>query len=239
MEIFVYSLLAAASTVIGGSLPLIRSDLSERLRSLVVAFAAGVLLSVGLNELVPESFEAAGRGALVAASVGFIVLYLVERVTTIHVCRDKECDIHTFGNIALIGIGFHSMLDGFAIAVGFGVRPEVGLAVAGAVLVHRFPDGVSIAAVALANRYSRGRAWAVLVAIGLLALLGAALGLAVGQVSLAVLGLGLGLSAGTFIYVATADLLPIAHRNFGDYGVPIAFLIGFAGIFLLASLVEG
>ena len=239
MDTLIYAFLAAASTIIGGSLPLIRRDLGDRMRSIVVAFAAGVLLSVGINEMIPESFLAAGRVALIGASAGFILLYLIERVTVIHVCRDEDCDIHTFGNVALGGIGFHSMLDGFAIAVGFELEPEVGLAVAGAVLVHRFPDGVSIAAVALASRYSRSRAWLLLGIIALLALVGAAFGAAIGSVSETIIGIGLGISAGSFLYVATADLLPIAHRNFRDYGVPIAFLAGFAGILLLTSLIEG
>lgn len=239
-RVLALTVIAAVSTVVGGSLPLIRGELSQRAESWVIALAAGILLSVSLNEMIPESFEAAGEAALLGASAGFIVLYILERITTIHACRDEHCDIHAiFGLTALVGIGVHSLFDGFAIAVGFEFSPVLGLSIAGAVLVHRFPDGISVAAVALSNRYPRPRIWLLLAAIGALAILGAVVGLGMGTASTVVLGAALGISAGTFLYIATADLLPIAHRNYRDLGVPVAFLLGFVGIYFLLRLVEG
>lgn len=242
MELNVFGLaaLAAVSTLVAGAFPLLASrEFSARALSRLVALSAGILLSVGLLEMLPESFEIAGQSALVAVGIGFILLYLVEKITLIHVCRDQDCDVHAFSSTALIGIGFHSFVDGFAIAVSGQLNLALGLLVAVAVLVHRIPDGVSVAAVMLSHGYEKARTWLILILISVLALVGAVVGVLIpispGN-SLGVLGVVLALSAGTFIYVSTNDLLPEAHRQAQDYGVPVLFVVGFFGFFAVGEI---
>ncbi|MHB1381117.1 MAG: ZIP family metal transporter [Thermoleophilia bacterium] len=236
MTALLYATLAAIFTIVGGSLPLVRRNLSGRLLSLLIAFSAGVLLSAGLNEMMPESFELAGKTAAVGVSAGFILLYLSERVTMVHSCREQGCEVHPFGFFAIAGIGFHTALDGFAIAVSSEVGAELGAVVAIAVLAHRFPSGISFAGVMLACGYTRQRAWVTLMILGALAIVGAGVGLLFRDVSVAGLGFAIGLSAGSFLYISTSDLLPIAHEHsWGDYGVPLSFASGF-GIMLAAAL---
>ena len=230
-HVLTFASMAAAFTLLGGSLPLLKRDLSQRALSLWVAFSAGALLSTGLNHMVVESYEAVGKAAIVLVGVGFILLYLIEKVTMIHACQEEDCETHTFGGFALAGIGFHGLLDGFAIAVSLELSLSLGFLVGLAVLSHRFPTGVSIASIMLANAYPRARSWRLLGLLAGLVVLGAGLGLSVpaGAQTQRFLGLGVALSAGTFIYIATADLLPLAHhRNIRDYWVPAAFLGGFS-----------
>ncbi len=231
--------LAAVFTIAGGALPLARRGLGERGLSLLVAFSAGVMLSTGINSMLPASFELAGSGAVLGVSAGFILLYLAERVTLVHACREHGRHVHTLGVFAVAGLGFHMALDGFAIAVSGEAQAALGAVVALAVLAHRFPSGISFAGVMLVSGYERSRAWATLVVLALLAPAGAAAGLLFAGVGDAVLGFAIGLSAGTFLYISTSDLLPEAHeRGWHDYGVPLAFAAGFA-LMLAAALVLG
>ncbi|RJQ46974.1 MAG: hypothetical protein C4534_01930 [Gaiellales bacterium] len=239
MTALLFATLAAIFTIAGGGLPLARRNLGARGLSLLIAFSAGVLLSAGINEMMPESFELAGTTAAIGVSGGFILLYISEKVTMVHSCREQGCEVHHFGFFAIAGIGFHTALDGFAIAVSSEVGAELGAVVAIAVLAHRFPSGVSFSGVMLACGYSRGRAWATLVTLGVLAIAGAAIGLLFADVSTGVLGFAIGLSAGSFLYISTSDLLPVAHEHgWGDYGVPLSFTAGF-GVMLAASLALG
>lgn len=237
MTALLLSLLAASFTIAGGSLPLARRDLGERGISLLVAFSAGVLLSAGVNDMLPESYGLDSRAAVLGVSTGFVLLYLVEKVTMVHACREQDCKVHPFGFFALAGIGFHTMLDGFAIAVSGEAEAALGLVVAFAVLAHSFPSGISVAGVMLSCGYRRGRAFAILVILGMLTVVGAGGGLLLAGVEDAVLGFAIGLSAGTFLYISTSDLLPHAHEtNWRDYGVPLAFAAGFA-LMLAVALV--
>jgi len=233
MNILFFSLLGAVFTVAGGSMPLLKRDLGQRRLSWLVAFSAGVLLSTGLNHMLVESYRTTGQWAMLAVSLGFIVLYVVEKTTMIHACQEEGCEVHHFGAFALTGIGFHSLLDGFAIAVSMEFNVTLGMLVILAVLLHRLPTGISISSVMLANQYSLRRAWTLLSIIAASILGGTVIGMLLpfrAEARLGGLSLAVGLSAGTFLYIATSDLLPMAHQNARDYGVPIAFLVGFVGI---------
>ena len=237
MTAILLALLAAFFTIAGGALPLSRRGMSDRGLSLLVAFSAGIMLSAAINSMLPQSYELAGNTAVLGVSAGFILLYLAERVTLVHACREHGRHIHTLSIFAVAGIGFHMLLDGFAIAVSGEAEASLGAVVALAVLAHRFPSGISFAGIMLASSYGRSRAWSTLIILALLAPVGAAIGLLFSDVSNTVLGFAIGLSAGTFLYISTGDLLPEAHeRGWRDYGVPLSFAAGF-GVMLAASRV--
>ena len=231
--------LAASFTIAGGSLPLARRSLGDRGISLLVAFSAGVLLSAGINDMFPESYQLSGSSAVFGVSAGFVLLYLSEKVTMVHACREQGCRVHPFGFFALAGIGFHTALDGFSIAVSGQARASLGLVVAFAVLAHSFPSGVSIAGVMLSCGYRRSKTWWILIVLALQAVIGAIIGLFFAEASDKALGIAIGLSAGTFLYISTSDLLPVAHEtNWRDYGVPLSFACGFA-LMLAAAVALG
>jgi zinc transporter ZupT len=233
-SIFLFSFLAATATIAGGSVLLFQHRLSDRHLSLLVAFSGGVLLSTGINHMIVESFAEAGRWAVVGVSLGFVMLYGYEKISMVHACREKECHVHKFGAGALIGMGFHSFLDGFAIAVSLEFEPTLGILVIIAVILHRLPTGVSLAAILLSHNYENVRAWRTLVTISLLAIFGAAAGTLIPVTANSVLGFAVGLSGGTFLYISTSDLLPMAHENNQDYQVPFFFLTGFLAILLMS-----
>ncbi|MFQ5638042.1 MAG: ZIP family metal transporter [bacterium] len=232
-------MLAAGATVIGGGIPLLHKPLSDKYLSLLVAFSGGVLLSTGLNHMIVESFAEGGRWAMVAVSLGFAGLYGYEKLAMIHACREQDCEVHRFGGAALVGMGFHSLLDGFAIAVSFQYEQALGILVILAVVLHRLPTGLSIASIMLSNHYTKTKAWLRLSAIAGLAFAGALIGVISPIHQTFILSLTVGLSGGTFLYISTSDLLPLAHENNQDYKVPLCFLVGFLGILAASFLTPG
>ncbi|HEX9652570.1 MAG TPA: ZIP family metal transporter [bacterium] len=238
MYVILFSIIAAAATMIGGSIPLLHKKLTKETLTLLVAFSAGVLLSTGLNHMVAESYAETGRWAMVAVSLGFMLLYGYEKVAMIHACREQDCRVHPFRGAALAGIGFHSLLDGFAIAVSFELEKTLGMIVIAAVILHRLPTGLSIASIMLSHHYQERKAWLALSVIAGLNVVGAVIGQLMPFDGTIYLSLGVGLSGGTFLYISTSDLLPMAHENHHDYRVPASFLIGFLGV-LAATFLNG
>ena len=238
MNILFFSFLAAVATILGGSIPLLHKKLSDKQLTLLVAFSAGILLSTGLNHMVAESFAEAGRWGMLSVSIGFVVLYGYEKMAMVHACREQDCHVHQFGSSALVGMGFHSFLDGFAIAVSFEFEKTLGVLVIVAVMLHRLPTGISMAIIMLSNKYNESKAWIMLTIIAALAVVGGLAGSLIPVHESLILSLAVGLSGGTFLYISTSDLLPLAHENSQDYRVPIAFLVGFLGI-LTASFLNG
>jgi zinc and cadmium transporter len=238
MKILLFSIFAAVFTVGGGGLLLLKKDLGPRGLSLLVAFSAGVLLSTGINHMVAESYEVVGKWSLFSVSLGFIIVYLLEKGSMIHSCREAGCEVHYIGGFALLGIGFHNLLDGVAIAVSMELHFALGAIVVLAVLLHSIPTGISISSIMLANNYSQNKSWFILLILGGIMVLGTLLGLQIPQDAENLLGIGIGISAGTFLYISSADLLPLAHQNSKDYAVPVSFLFGFIGILLTAHLIH-
>ena len=217
---------------------MLHKKLSDKQLTLLVAFSAGILLSTGLNHMVAESFSESGRWGMLSVSIGFVVLYGYEKMAMVHACREQDCHVHHFGGSALVGMGFHSFLDGFAIAVSFEFEKTLGVLVIVAVMLHRLPTGISMAVIMLSNKYNESKAWKTLTTIAGLTVVGALAGTLIPVQEQFILSFAVGLTGGTFLYISTSDLLPLAHESSQDYWVPIAFLVGFLGI-LTASFLNG
>ena len=117
--------------------------------------------------------------------------------------------------------------DGVAIAAGFMIGPALGTVLFMAVLLHKVPEGFTIASIMLAGGQSRRAAVGAGALLGVLTLTGAAATtfLAAQHVAYA-----LALSAGVTIYVAASDLIPEVNRE----GGPALGWTVFAGLVLFA-----
>ena len=62
---------------------------------------------------------------------------------------------------ALVGLSLHAFFDGVAISSGFLVTPALGVLIALAVVLHKVPEGVTIASLMLAAGRTRrtARSW--------------------------------------------------------------------------------
>ena len=142
----------------------------------------------------------------------------------------------SLGLVPLLGIGFHSFLDGFIYSVTFDVSLFTGLLTAVGMVLHEFPEG--IVTYLLLDRGGWARREATLYAV-LAAALTTPLGTLVSypliyKISQGALGALLALSAGALVYVGASHLLRAVERENKKYtlvslatGVLIAVIIVF------------
>ena len=206
-----YTLVTSAATVTGGLLPYHPFFRRLELRYLV-AFSAGLMTSIVFFEMLPELDWAKSSANVIALALGFFVVYVLEKLVMIHACGEEECETHSLGWPAMIGVAIESLVDGVAIAAAYRVAPALGLVVAVAVFAHEVPRGFATTIVMKNAGYDwRGVAPALAVDAGF-APLGA---LAAGWlVSPSLLSLLIAFAAGTFLYIGAGDLLPEAHKRF-------------------------
>jgi zinc and cadmium transporter len=198
-------------SLIGGFLPLL-GELSQKALALFLSFSAGVLLGAVFFHMLPEA------GSMLAENVGwpilggFLLIFVMERFVFIHACEERECDIHQMGIPAFLGISLHSLLDGVALGAGF-ILPQLGPVILLAVIIHKLPDSISISSILLAAGWNRRKVAILALLFSLTTPVGALLtfiffrSLAPEHVAFAI-----GISAGTFLAIATADILPQVHR---------------------------
>jgi zinc and cadmium transporter len=198
-----------------------------------VCFAAGVLISVSFLHIIPKSFEMNAR-APAYLLVGFVLLHLLNRFVTAFVCERVPDSSYGIGLVPMLGIGFHSFVDGFVYSIAFTVSLFTGALAATGMVLHEFPEGIITYLLLLRGGFSDKAA---LVLALLAASLTTPLGMLVSypfvsHIDPPLLGGLLAVSAGALVYVGATHLLPQAEREHRRYslcalaaGVLVAVLI--------------
>jgi len=162
---------------------------------------------------------------------GYLAVHLAQHVFAPHFHFGEETHRVTAlaGVAALIGLAVHTFFDGVAIAAGFLTSSKLGILLAVSVLLHKLPEGVTVASVMVAGGHSRRGAIGAAGVVGLATILGVLLTEAVAPLARH----GLALSAGVTLYVAASELVP-AFQSRRRSVATLAFLGG-VGTFLLAN----
>lgn len=229
LTVVLYSLFAGSATLVGLLMTLFAGKFVKRYSFAIVSLAAGVLLGTAFLHIIPESQEMIGEGAFIWLLIGFGVFYVLESLIGSHCsgdrCRqgDEDCkgceghdhrENHVLGSVASIGLFFHSLLDGIAIAVGFEVSETLGVVTAIAVIIHELPEGIFTLSILIHSGMKKRTAlwWTIVVALA--TPLGTVLTLLLlPDLSATVLGSLLAIAAGSFLYISAADLIPETHKK--------------------------
>jgi ZIP family zinc transporter/zinc and cadmium transporter len=227
--------IAALADVVGGFV-LVRARGVERYLRYFVALGAGFLIATALIEMTPESLRLSPRLGPVLIMAGYCVVHLLEHTISAHFHFGEEThhgelvSRHT-GNAVMAGLSVHALFDGVAIGSGFVVSNWLGWLIFLAILLHKAPEGFTMASVMLASGRSRKMAFYSAVALACATLLGVLLI----EMVPSWLPYGLPISAGVALYVAATDLVPEVNR---EPGIRMA-LVFFAGVgaFLLLRMI--
>ncbi len=240
LNTLLFSGIAGVATLAGISLVRWKQDLAIKYSHYVNSFAAGALITIALVHLIPESIELTSN-ALLVVLVSFIAFYLLETVfvfhsgSAIHFSDTCEKETHNKGQVIFSGLFLHSLVDGFIIAVGFGVSLELGMFAAAGVILHELPEGITSFAL-MVRTIQRKTALILSVAIALATPFGAAIALGpLNGLSESTLGIMMAIAGGSFLYVAASDLLPETHEKAALQNV-VFVLMGSGLLYFLTTI---
>ena len=216
-------LMVAASAVtvgalVGSALPFWVS-LTQRRVLLILGFAAGVMFGAAILHMLPEAVQGGGYRVFPYALLGFLAILLMERFVPDHHAQDghghgPDEQPEALGLTTFLALSFHTLTDGLALGVAIqeGAR---GVGVLVALVCHQVPAAVSLTTILLAEGYSRARVVVMTATFAAMVPVGGLLYLFLrGVVDVHQLApRALAFSAGTFLHVALADLLPQVHRK--------------------------
>ncbi|MGA2090383.1 MAG: ZIP family metal transporter [Endomicrobiales bacterium] len=212
LPVVLYSVVAGMAIVIGMTIVLKNAEWAKKRASFIISFAAGVMLTTAFMHLIPDAFSLNNQ-TLLLVFAGFLIFYLLQQGLMFHACGEEECPEHKLGVMSSIGLTIHSALDGVAIAAGFEADWRLGIVTTIAILMHKMPEGITITGILIHCGMPRTKVirFSVIVAVATpIAALFSYFFLK--NVSGPILGGLLALTAGSFIYLAAADLLPETHR---------------------------
>ncbi|MFH0948462.1 MAG: ZIP family metal transporter [Elusimicrobiota bacterium] len=232
-SVIFYSSIAGAATILGTLLIFYYEDFTRQNSVYFISFAAGIMLATSFFHLMPEAIEISVN---VPAWIffGFLIFYIIENfLVTLHPCPEEHCNVHQLGTMSFVGLATHSLLDGVAIAVGFEVSSSIGLFTALAVILHEFPEGLITTGILIHTGETRKKIWIYSTIVALATPFGAIASLLfVKNLPSSILGITLSITAGSFIYLAAADLIPEIHKS----NRKINSVILIFGIFLIFIL---
>ncbi len=182
----------------------------------LIAIACGVLLGDAFIHLLPEAFEGAidSKIILTWTLVGIVGFYLLEQfVKWLHNKVEPSSENHISINrlpfMNLAGDGLHNTTDGILIATSFMADTRLGVATTIAIVLHEVPQEITDIAVLIRGGWSKAQAFWGNFFCALLTPLSAMLTLVLaGHISLN-LSVLLAVTAGGFIYIALAVLMPL------------------------------
>ena len=179
----------------------------DQSRMALVGFATGVLVGTTFLDLLPEAFAGASHAEVVCAVVGSLAVM----ASLEWALGRRRRESLKGGRLAAMLLGadaFHNAADGAAIAASFLISGPPRRHSAVAVIAHEVPEELADYVLLRNSDFKRTQALVAMTGVQLTAGIGAALTLLSAAAWKHVSGLALGIAAGTFLYIALADLMP-------------------------------
>ena len=237
--IFVFAGIMFIAVVAFGYIPLSLELSSDRLKQLT-AIGAGVLIGSAFLVIIPEALEIfegheeeeenhiEPSTIGLAILCGFVLMLLLEIFGLPHaVHHDEDKDI--LGLSATIGLVAHAAADGLAVGASISSSTETGLIVFVAIMLHKGPAAFGLTSFLKHIKIDDAKSRMYLILFALSSPIVAILTFfALKDTSFATddnIGLALLFSAGTFIYVATVDVLPEVHNHDHEHESPVWLVI--------------
>src|SRR3990170_673158 len=139
---------AAAANVAGGLVVVARRHWNEMFLKYFLGLGAGFMLAATFLRMLPESMKLTEKAPLLFLGGYFLVHFFEES-------HDEAMMNPAVGISALAGLTIHTFFDGVSIASGFLVSVPLGLLIFCAVILHKIPEGVTVASIALASGHGK------------------------------------------------------------------------------------
>jgi len=211
---------------------------TEKTTHYFVSFAAGVMLSTAFVSILPEALEEGDiHEVLYFALGGMIFGFFLERfLLWHHHHHDDTHNIKPTVVLVLIGDAIHNFVDGIAIAATFIVNPALGISTVIAVAAHEIPQEFADFSILLHCGLKKNKALLYNFVSALTAVIGGIVGFYFLQRFEVYAPHVIAISAGIFIYISTADLIPELHKNHKKGELVAQVLPFILGIFLMVIL---
>ena len=222
-SIVLATLVTGALSVLAAAL--IAFSLARRFIPYLVSYAVGVLLAAAFLDLLPEAATTLPlrslRTLLMTTLASIFACFVLEKVTLWHHAHPlfdqgaRRQWIKPAGPMILIGDGLHNFTDGILLAAAFMTDARLGIVTTLAVAAHEIPREMGDFGVLVDSGFSWRKALFWNVIFGRAAIAGGVAGFVGLSIAQPAIPFVIAIAAGSFIYIAIADLVPGLHEAKG------------------------
>ena len=234
------------ATIFGSVIGFLFKNISHKFSDIVLAFAAGVMLSAAVLGLIIPSVEYGNVWITIAGIfVGALSLNFIDRlVPHMHHMVGVDSEAHpnnaNLNKVLLFvtAIAIHNLPEGIAAGVSFGSGNDAeALLIAGGIALQNIPEGMVIIGPMLSSGISPKRTFLCAMATGLVEVVGTLIGYFAVTLASAILPFALAFAGGTMLYVISDEMIPETHHD-NESGATYALLVGFC-VMLLSDVLLG
>jgi ZIP family zinc transporter len=233
---------------------LFRGQISDKVNSILLGFAAGVMIAASVWSLIIPSLEFAtasgwGKLAIIPVAVGFVLgvlfLWLIDHLVPHmhHRSKDEEglpakkmsndvklflaMTIHNFPEGIAVGFAFAVAYAGITNPDSVSISLFSALALSIGMAIQNIPEGAAVSLPMARRLESKGKAFGFGVASAIVEPIGAILAFLFATVFQALLPWFLSFAAGAMMFVVVEDLIPEANLSGTEHQGTFAVMLGF------------
>jgi zinc transporter ZupT len=225
------SLIAAVASIVGSMVFVIFHSWAHKHSVIITNIIAGMMLTIACLHLIPEGLIFNYYGMLYSL-LGFVLMLFLQ------LFLHCETNINKHSVLLITSLALHSIIDGIILSITFQRGVQIGLLATLIILLHKLSDGITVAGSLLHQNSSKYAIFYLSILISLLTPLGTTISaLCFKSISMKLLGALLCMTAGTFIFIATIELIPdILHKENNNNKL-LSFIYFVSGI--LITMIAG
>lgn len=229
MNIIIMSLFAGIVGMgLGGVITAIFGSRTEKMISIFLSLAGGVMVSIVLIELIPEAIDHSNIwiaiiGLILGALMVLVLNNVMDKVSKTNQSKLHETYAEFFhsnevidnkksmlrsGMIMLFAIALHNIPEGLAMGAAGYHDAALGLTLAFMIGLHNIPEGMAISAPLISGGFSKIKTIVLVMITGATTVVGAIAGVLIGGISDIALALSFSIAGGAMLYVVFGEILP-------------------------------
>ncbi len=220
----------------------IKEDFLRKIILYLVSFSAGALIAGAFLHLLPEAIEKLGSGqdVFVFLLIGFSTFFLMEQFIHWHHCHKMPSEHQKpFTYLVLISDSVHNFIDGIVIGSAFCFDIKTGIITWLVIIAHEIPQELGDFGILIHGGWKRMKALLFNFMSAFTVVLGGVLAYFVSsKINIAYL---LAFASGSFVYIASSDLIPeiknhnsikknLIHFSFFVFGIAFILILRFIDI---------
>ena len=246
---FILSFLAGISTVIGALLIFFDKNKNNKIITMSLSFAAGVMICVSLTDLLLNSFKMILNTnnifprvilTLIFMTTGIIISMLIDKYLPSEYQNKDNNGLYKIGIISMVAIILHNIPEGIATFITSSNNLKLGITLTIAIALHNIPEGISIAVPIYHSTNNKRKA----ILYSLVSGMSEVVGSIIAYLFLSpfindhIMAALYAIIAGIMIHISVYELLPGAYKEGTLKEVLKFFIIGFI-VMLISHLLMG
>lgn len=225
--------ISGISTIIGIIPTYLNSKYKNNIINFSLSFASGIMISISIFSLVPETLNYLGSNnlfniilLLIFINIGLIISTYIDKRISKNINNNS---LYKLGLVSIIALILHNIPEGITTFLTTSNNFKIGLTLSLAIALHNIPEGISIAVPIYYSTNSHKKAFLYTFISGFSELIGGIISFIFLSrfINDFILSIILGITAGIMIQISLFELIPNSLKYKNYLNTFIGFILGF------------